>query len=309
MYSWFETEILQLGDGEYSALLIFLTGLGIYLLYRTQAAFRRYRFISGTATSKIRSASQGYVELKGVGEFMPGDELTSPFTGSRCLWYQCTVEQKQKSGKSITWTNISDEISINLFHLLDDTGECIIDPEDAHVVAESNQTWYGQSMQDRLQPTTSSRVLTGIAIGGYRFSERLIRPTSLIYALGFFRTLQNTAESPAVEAEVKDLLRQWKLQPHRYLSQFDFDANGKIDKQEWRAIHHKARQQVISKFHRQQSHNILERPQEAGQPFILSAVEEENLVFRKKLLSVAAGSVAFLLFIIIINIIAVRPPF
>jgi hypothetical protein len=309
MYSWFETEILRLGDGEYSALLIFLTGLGLYLLYRTQAAFRRYRFISGTATSKIRSASQGYVELKGIGEFMPGDVLTSPFTGSRCLWYQCTVEQKQKTGKSATWTNISDEISNNLFHLLDDTGECVIDPEDAHVVAESNQTWYGHSMQDRLHPTASSRVLTGIAIGGYRFSERLIRPASLIYALGFFRTLQNTADSPAVEAEVKDLLRQWKLQPHLYLSQFDFDANGKIDKQEWRAIHHKARQQVISKFQRQQSHNILERPQEAGQPFILSAVEEENLVSRKKLLSVSAGAVAFLLFIVIINLIAVRPPF
>ncbi len=309
MYSWFETGILQLGDGEYSALLIILTGLGIYLLYRTWAAFRRYRFISGTATSKIRSASQGYVELKGVGEFMPGDELTSPFTGSRCLWYQCTVEQKQKIGKSTTWTNISDEISDNLFHLLDGTGECIIDPEDAHVVAEFNQTWYGHSMQDRLQPTASSRALTGIAIGGYRFSERLIRPASLIYALGFFRTMQNTADSPGVEAEVKDLLRQWKLQPHRYLSQFDFDANGKIDKQEWRAIHHKARQQVISKIQRQQLHNILERPQDTGQPFILSAVGEEDLVFRKKLLSVSAGGVAFLLFIIIISVIAVRPPF
>jgi len=308
MYSWFETEILKLGDGEYSALLIFLTGLSLYLLYRTQAAFRRYRFISGTATSKIRSASQGYVELKGIGEFMPGDVLISPFTGNRCLWYQCTAEQKQKIGKSTTWTNISDEISNNLFHLLDDTGECVIDPEDAHVVAESNQTWYGHSMQDRLHATTSSGVLTGIAIGGYRFSERLIRPASLIYALGFFRTLQNTADSPVVEAEVKGLLRKWKLQPHRYLSHFDFDANGNIDKQEWRAIHHKARQQVISKSQRQQSHNILERPQEAGQPFILSAIEEENLFFRKKLLAVSTGSVAFLLFIIIINIIAVRPP-
>jgi len=308
MYSWFETEILKLGDGEYSALLIFLTGLSLYLLYRTQAAFRRYRFISGTATSKIRSASQGYVELKGIGEFMPGDVLISPFTGNRCLWYQCTVEQKQKIGKSTTWTNISDEISNNLFHLLDDTGECVIDPEDAHVVAESNQTWYGHSMQDRLHATTSSGVLTGIAIGGYRFSERLIRPASLIYALGFFRTLQNTADSPVVEAEVKGLLRKWKLQPHRYLSHFDFDANGNIDKQEWRAIHHKARQQVISKSQRPQSHNILERPQEAGQPFILSAIEEENLFFRKKLLAVSTGSVAFLLFIIIINIIAVRPP-
>jgi len=309
MFSWFETEILQLGDSEYSILLIFMTGLSIYLLYRTHAAFRRYRFMSGTATSKIRSASQGYVELKGIGEFMSGDELISPFSGRRCLWYQCTVEQKQKSGKRVTWTNISSEISDNLFHLIDDTGECVIDPEDAHVVAELNRTWYGHRIQDRLRPVESSSVLTGIAIGGYRFSEKLIRPACQIYALGFFRTLQNTASAATVEAQVKDLLRQWKLQPHRYLSQFDFDANGKITKQEWRAIHRKARHQVISKIQQRQSQNILERPQESAQPFILSAVEEEKLVYRKKLLSVSAGSVAFLLFVIIINLIAVRPPF
>ena len=309
MFSWFETEILQLGDSEYSILLIFLVGLSIYLLYRSRAAFRRYRFMSGTATSKIRSASQGYVELKGIGEFMPGDELISPFSGSRCLWYQCTVEQKQKTDKRITWTNVSNEISDNLFHLIDDTGECVIDPEGAHVVAELNRTWYGHRIQDRLRPAASSSVLTGIAIGGYRFSEMLIRPACQIYALGFFRTLQNTASSATVEVQIKDLLRQWKLQPHRYLSQFDFDANGKITKQEWRVIHRKARQQVISNNQQQQSQNLLQRPQETAQPFILSAVEEEKLVYRKKLLSILAGSVAFLLFIIIINMIAVRSPY
>jgi len=306
MFSWFETEILQLGDSEYSILLIFMVGLSIYLLYRSHAAFRRYRFMSGTATSKIRSASQGYIELKGIGEFMHGDELISPFSGRRCLWYQCTVEQKQKTSKRVSWINISNEISDNLFHLTDDTGECVIDPEDAHVVAELNRTWYGHGIEDRLRPAASSNAIAGIAIGEYRFSEKLIRPACHIYALGFFRTLQNTASVATVEAQVKDLLRQWKLQPHRYLSQFDFDANGKIAKQEWRAIHRKARQQVISKIQQQQSQNILERPQETAQPFILSAVDEEKLVYRKKLLSFLAGSVAFLLFVIIINLVAVR---
>ncbi len=108
---------------------------------------------------------------------------------------------------------------------------------------------------------------------------------------------------------MKDLLKQWTLQPHRYLSQVDFDANGKLDKRAWKAIQHKARQQVISKIQHQQSHNILERLQQTGQPFILAAIAEEKLVSRKKVLAVFAGSVAFLLLGIIINIIAVRPPF
>lgn len=108
---------------------------------------------------------------------------------------------------------------------------------------------------------------------------------------------------------MKELLKQWKLQPHRYLLQFDFDANGKLDKRAWKVVQHKARQPVMSKIQHQQSHNILERPQQAGQPFILSAPGEEKLVSRKKLFADFAGSVAFLLLVIIINIIAVRPPF
>ncbi len=123
MRQWFESEVRQLSDFEYSTLLIFMADLCALLLYRTYATYRRYRFMSGPGTtSRIRSASQGYVELKGRSEFMPGDEMLSPFSGSRCLWYQCTLDRKQKQGKRTTWTKISDEISDNLFHLVDNTG-------------------------------------------------------------------------------------------------------------------------------------------------------------------------------------------
>ena len=136
MRQWFESEVRQLSDVEYSTRLIFMAALSALLLYRTYATYRRYRFMSGRATSRIRSASQGYVELKGRGEFMPGNEMLSPFSGSRCLWYQCTLDRKQKQGKRTIWTNILDEISDNLFHLVDNTGVCVIDPENAHVIAE-----------------------------------------------------------------------------------------------------------------------------------------------------------------------------
>ena len=107
---------------------------------RRLSALSVYQWYSGT--SRIRSASQGYVELKGRGEFMPGDEMLSPFSGNRCLWYQCTVDRKQNQGKRTSWTNISDEISDNLFHPVDDTSDFVIDPENAHVIAELNRTWY-----------------------------------------------------------------------------------------------------------------------------------------------------------------------
>lgn len=288
-------------------LLVLMTALCVYLLYRTYAAYRRYRFMSGTATSRIRSASQGYVELKGRGEFMPGDEMLSPFSGSRCLWYQCTLDRKQKQGKRTTWTNISDEISDSLFHLVDDTGVCVIDPESAHVIAELNRTWYGSNTEDRSRPPETRGTIVRLGIGTYRFKEKLIRPASSIYALGLFRTLQHTASTGFIDKEVEDLLRQWKLQPQKHLSKFDRDGNGKIQKQEWRAIHHQARQTVISNIEANQPQNLLGSPDQSGRPFILSAVGEESLVFQKKILALSTAGIAFLLFIIIINIIAVRP--
>jgi hypothetical protein len=48
MRQWFESEVRQLSDVEYSTLLFFMAALCALLLYRTYAAYRRYRFISGT---------------------------------------------------------------------------------------------------------------------------------------------------------------------------------------------------------------------------------------------------------------------
>lgn len=136
----------------------------------------------------------------------------------------------------------------------------------------------------------------------------MIRPATALYVLGLFRTLRHTPSTAYIDKQIKALLRQWKLQPHRYLSQFDIDGNGEIQKREWRAIHHKARQQVVSSIEQHQAQNLLSDPGQSGQPFILSAVREEELGFRKKILAISTGSMAFLIFIIIINAIAVRPP-
>ena len=308
MFQWFENQVLQLGQVEYLTLLVFMVGLSAFLLYRCYLAYRRFRFMSGIATSRIRSAPQGYVELKGIGEFMPGGALQSPFSGSRCLWYQCTVDHKQKSGKRATWINISSETSDDLFQLVDDTGVCVIDPEDAHVIAESNQTWYGSNTDDRLRPIGSGKMILKLAIGDYRFNEKVIKPATAMYALGLFRTIRHTPSTDYIDKQIKVLLRQWKLQPHKYLSQFDLDGNGKIQKQEWRNIHDKARQQVIGKIEQHQAQNLLSNPERTGQPFILSALSERRLVLRKKVLAITTGAIAFMVFIIIISAIVVRPP-
>ena len=309
MYSWLESEILALSGPDYTVLCTVLLALFGYLVYFCYGAFKRFRFVDGTATSKIRSAAQGHVELKGLGEWLPGDSISSPFSESRCVWYHCTIDKKQRSGKRTTWTSISDECSGHLFRLVDDTGACIIDPDDAHVIPETDITWYGQSTDARNRAPTRARWIQ-IGFGNYRFRERLIRPATSLYALGWFRTVHSNPSDEFIAKQAEDLVKQWKLQPQRYLSEFDFDQNGNIQKQEWKAIRAAARKQVLAKLNSEnREHHVLSRPQDNGHPYILSATEEEELVARKKFNAYASVCAAFLLLVALIVISSVRPLF
>jgi len=309
MYSWLESEILALSGSDYLVLYTVLVALFGYLVYFCYRAFKRFRFVDGTATSKIRSAAQGHVELKGLGEWLPGDSISSPFSESRCVWYHCTIDKKQRSGKRTTWTSISDECSGHLFRLVDDTGACIIDPDDAHVIPETDVTWYGHNTTARSQaPTRASWIQLGF--GNYRFRERLIRPATSLYALGWFRTVHSNPSDEFIAKQAEDLVRQWKLQPQRYLGEFDFDQNGKIQKQEWKAIRSAARKQVLAKLNSEnREHHVLSRPQDKGHPYILSATEEEELVGRKKFRAYASMSTAFLILVTLIVLYSIRPLF
>ncbi|MDH3447180.1 MAG: E3 ubiquitin ligase family protein [Gammaproteobacteria bacterium] len=279
-----------------------------FLIYYSYQAFRRFRFIDGTATSKIRSAAQGHVELKGLCEWLPNDTIVSPFSQSRCVWYHCTIDKRKRCGKRSTWTNISDECSDHLFRLIDETGECIVDPDNAQVIPELDRTWYGYSPDYRTQPARTNSLLA-FGFGNYRFRERLIRPATQLYALGWFRTVYNNPSDEFLAAEVEELVNQWKIQPQRYLRDFDIDQNGKIQQGEWRAIRAAARRQVLSRLKKQkQEHHLLSRADDKRQPFILSTRAEEDLVKLKKLKAYASVMAAFMLFSALVMLSALRAP-
>ncbi len=86
MLSQLETGVLRMNEAEYFSLIVVLLFAGGFLFYYSYIACKRFRFIAGIATSKIRSAAQGQVELKGLGEWMPDDLILSPFSNSRCIW-------------------------------------------------------------------------------------------------------------------------------------------------------------------------------------------------------------------------------
>ncbi len=309
MFALLESEILLLPGSDYLFLFVVLLLFFLGLIFFAYYAFKRLRFMQGTATSRIRSAAQGHVELKGLAEWLPEDSFTSPFSGSRCIWYHCTVDKKSRTGKRISWTNISDECSEQLFRLVDETGDCAVDPDDAHVIPETDVTWYGGSTEARTRPSGSNRWLSVISFGGYRFRERLIRPATPLYALGWFRTLHGNPSDEFISRQVEDLVKQWKLQPERYLRDFDLDQNLRLEKDEWKTVRAAARKQALAKINREyRAQHVLSCPPDKNQPFILSALEEESLVARKKWKAYLSMGFAFMIFVSLVIMFAIRQP-
>jgi hypothetical protein len=129
-----------------------------------------------------------------------------------------------------------------------------------------------------------------------------------MYALGWFRTVHSTPSDEFVSKQVEELVKQWKIQPARYLGAFDFDGNGKIQKDEWKAIRGAARSEVLARLRKQkQQHHIMSRPTDRRQPFILSAQPEERLVGSKKIRAYAAASAAFAIFSALVIMYSIRP--
>ena len=166
----------------------------------------------------------------------------------------------------------------------------------------------GHGPGDRNRNTARNSLIT-FGSRNYRFRERLIRPAASLYALGWLHTVHSNPSDEYVSRQVEDLVKQWKLQPQRYLSDFDLDRNGKIQKGEWKVVRGRARQQVLARIRAQKrEHHVLKRSPDSGLPYIISALDEDSLVARKKIKAYASVSIAFVLFSLLVILSAVRLP-
>ncbi len=294
MQNWIEQYVHSLSPAEFHVQILLLSAALLWLVYLSWKTWRRYLFIQDTATSKIASAAQGYTEIKGIGEWIPGGEVISPFSQRRCLWYQCRIEQRKSFGKSTRWIEYSHETSDHIFYLKDDTGQCIILPEQAHIIPSVEYRWYGGSLHDRYRrPLTSGWLSLLLGFGSYRFTERLILVADPLYAIGFFKSIRKNAVTDGVNQQVNDLVEQWKKNPRKYLSTFDSDKNGKIQGDEWKQVRKHARS-IVLQNRQQMVHHSLQKPLLDNQPFVISALPEERLL-KRKFYQLCGYSVLFLL--------------
>lgn len=266
---------------------------GVLAVLAFVAMFRflhRSRLIQDTPTSRIRSAHQGYVELEGSAESLPGEAIRSALTGTSCVWYHFKIEEHRRSSKGGgRWHTVSSGNSKGLFVLRDDTGECVIDPEGALVTPSVKHSWHGSSREWPFgTPMPTGRNLLG---GRYRYTEHFILPADHLYALGQFRSEGGGHHLPDVQTEVRLLLNEWKRDQQALLQRFDRDQDGRIDQDEWEAVRRAAEAEVQRRAREQQQgpvNHILSKPPHGRRPFILSTLPQDELAVRYRRLAASA---------------------
>ena len=218
------------------------------------SALNRLRTIRDTPTSKIASAAQGYVELAGRG-YPFGEPLLGQLSRLPCLWYRYHIEQRDSENN---WKTTDKGESDGTFILRDETGECVVDPEQAEILTRHRDQWRD---------------------GDYRYTEwKLIEHDSL-YVIGQFRTQGGSSLEFDTREEIGALLAEWKKDMPALLKRFDLDNDGVLNEQEWMLVRSAANREVANMLREAEAQadiNIISRPRD-GELFLVSNLDQRKL--------------------------------
>lgn len=287
-------EINHFSSSDWFLVIALIAG-ACFCLFASLRLFHRARLIEDMPTSKIRSCSQGYVELYGTAKWIDGPEIHAPLSGQPCVWYSFTVEEYVAHAKH-KWRHIDNGVSEGLFILEDDTGSCVIDPEDAEVTPSSSNTWYGSK---RISPVTHTSPLDvlGGALGSsflrpsekYRYTEKRLDQYESLYAIGEYISLGTGYQQNLKDAAAAHL-RELKQDKEKFV-EYDKNKDGEIDQQEWEEARQDAKRIVLeeqlSKPLPKRTH-ILKKPEtKKYQPFLLSSKSETHMSRKNRIFSAA----------------------
>jgi len=286
--------VLNASTSHFWTFSTIVIGVAIAGLVYTFIFLRRARIIEDTPTSKIRSAAQGYVELHGKGGIMDGLPIVSPLTGIQCTWYRYKVEKLEDKNRRVIRQGTSDE----LFLLIGETGRCVIDPEGAIITPKTKQVWYEHDYPPmRAAHQGSSRFLSRLLGGRYRYTEERMHIGEPLYAIGMFLSVGGNNETFNTDEEVRTLIMKWKKNWPAMLKHFDKNDDGEIDVQEWEEVRkmalRKVRQDQLERSLKPATH-VMTRPKYDNRPYLLSVFPQYELVMRYKF-SAAACLAGFLL--------------
>ncbi len=252
---------------------------------------RRYRLIEDVPTARIRSAPQGYVELVGRAELLPGEPVVAPLSGTPCCWYRFRIERRIDDRQG--WRTVRSGSSDDLFLLRDDTGECVVDVEGATIDTLHTQTWYGQGgvrghpVAWRAEQALGrpGRMIGGLlgGLGGmgsdHRYREEVILPGDPLYVIGWFHSLDDSDWAESERERTRELLREWKARPDTLRERFDHDRNGIIDQDEWEDARRAARRRAQEELAEARTHTHVHMiSHHKGRQFLVSNRPESALI-------------------------------
>ncbi|MFA6920886.1 MAG: hypothetical protein WC216_03520, partial [Gallionella sp.] len=218
------------------------------------SALKRLRAIRDTPTSKIASATQGYVELIGQGEQFGDTPVLGKLSHLPCLWYRYQLEHRTTENE---WKTEDSGESDDSFLLRDDSGVCIVDPERAEISTRHRDCWQA---------------------GDYRYTEWKLLKNDSVYVIGEFATKSCALEFNS-RAEVSALLAEWKKDMPGLLGRFDLNQDGELDMDEWMLVR-RAAQRVAAKNQRElealPDMHVIAAPRD-GKLFLISNLSPERL--------------------------------
>lgn len=288
--------IKQLNATEFSILFFILVGISVLSFIFWMKKIKRARIIEDTPKSNIGSAHQGYVELMGNAEFIKNGKIISPVSGRECVWYHYIIYEKtsHRNRNSILgslenffledgetsdneeWVKVEEKISDDLFYIKDDSGVCVVDPDDADVVTYHQEKWRGKSHYPG-HPKPLDDFLPGKV--NFKYEERWIEPDEILYILGNFGTEGTGEMARDISEDVKELLALWKQHPNQYLAVYKKDDEGNILLSEWEKVKQEAQRQALkaklSAPAIQETH-IIRKPKD--KLFLISSLSDDELI-------------------------------
>ncbi|SIS99406.1 GIDE domain-containing protein [Neptunomonas antarctica] len=265
-------------------------------LWKGFTFLKRYRLITGTPTSRIRSAHQGYVEVIGhiiAGEYGP---LIAPLSGRECVWYRYSVSCLTSGGKTKHWNVERSGESDAWFQINDATATALVDPAGATVRTENTRVWYGDTANPSISHLTNQQfqhssnkssgfslntlLLKDLDTSRYRYKETLLFTHEKVYALGQFQSVGGGRQLPSAQQISGDIIREWKQSYDTLVQRFDTNNDQKLDMQEWDDVQTAAHQEA-EKRRREISAtptmHVLSCPTETHHPYLISTLDEEVL--------------------------------
>ena len=232
-----------------------LTAMALISIVAWLSALRRLRAVRDTPTSKVASAAQGYVEFTGRGQRFGDTPLLGRLSLLPCLWYRYKIEQRDSEKD---WKTVDSGESDDTFMLRDDTGACVVDPEQAEILTRHRDQWHD---------------------GDHRYTEWKLIEQDRLYVIGQFRTQGGSSLEFDTRAELNALLAEWKRDMPALHARFDLDNNGTLDMREWMLARSAAKREVKKMMREAQAQpdiHIISRPRD-GKLFLISNLTPDKL--------------------------------